>query len=88
MVQNQSIMAHCLNQNKICVVVFLAMGIIPSPFDCFLVNRSLKTLSVRMDRHIENAREVAAFLVKHPMVESVIFPGGYSLINLYCLIDD
>lgn len=52
-----------------------SMGIVPSPFDCFLVNRSLKTLSVRMDRHIQNATEVAIYLEKHPLVESVIFPG-------------
>lgn len=52
-----------------------SMGIVPSPFDCFLVNRSLKTLAVRMDRHISNAFEVARFLEKHPLVESVIYPG-------------
>ncbi|CAH1406456.1 unnamed protein product [Nezara viridula] len=50
-------------------------GSIPSPFDCYLMNRSLKTLSVRMDKHIENATKVAKFLEQHPLVEKVLYPG-------------
>jgi cystathionine gamma-synthase len=52
-----------------------AIGGVPSPFDCWLVLRGLRTLSVRMDRHCENAEQVAAFLVDHPQVRQVFFPG-------------
>lgn len=52
-----------------------ALGAVPSPFDCFLVNRGLKTLHVRMERHMENGLAVARFLEKHPMVEKVLHPG-------------
>lgn len=52
-----------------------ATGIVPSPFDCYLVNRSLKTLSLRMERHKSNSLAVAKFLEKHPKVESVLHPG-------------
>jgi len=48
---------------------------VPSPFDCYLVIRGLKTLAVRMDRHCANARVVAEMLVGHPAVESVRWPG-------------
>jgi len=52
----------------------LAMGIVPSPFDCALVNRSLKTLELRMQRHMKNGLAVATFLDSHPNVEKVIHP--------------
>lgn len=52
-----------------------ATGIVPSPFDCYLVNRSLKTLSLRMERHFKNSIEVAKFLEAHPKVERVNHPG-------------
>jgi cystathionine gamma-synthase len=52
-----------------------AIGGVPSPFDCWLVLRGLRTLSVRMDRHCDNAEQVAAFLVDHPQVRQVFFPG-------------
>lgn len=52
-----------------------AMGGIQSTFDSFLCLRSLKTLSVRMKAHDENARAIAKFLSEHPKVESVIYPG-------------
>ncbi|CAH1406464.1 unnamed protein product [Nezara viridula] len=52
-----------------------SMGLVPSPFDCYLANRGLKTLPIRMDRHIQNATEIAKFLEKHPSVEKVIYPG-------------
>jgi len=51
------------------------MGVIPSPFDCFLVMRGMKTLHVRMQRHAENAQKVAEYLSKHPKVEKTIYPG-------------
>jgi len=50
-------------------------GGIAGPFDSFLVLRSLKTLSVRMQRHCENANELASWLNSHPQVSKVIFPG-------------
>lgn len=52
-----------------------AAGIVPSPFDCYLVNRSLKTLALRMERHKSNSLAVAKFLEKHPKVERVLHPG-------------
>lgn len=52
-----------------------AVGIVPSPFDCYQVNRSLKTLSVRMEQHQKNALAVATFLESHPFVEKVIHPA-------------
>ncbi|KAG7212060.1 hypothetical protein KM043_012415 [Ampulex compressa] len=51
-----------------------AMGIIPSPFDCAMVNRSLKTLEIRMQRHMENGLTVAKFLETHSLVEKVFHP--------------
>lgn len=50
-------------------------GAIASPFDSFLVMRSLKTLSIRMERHCQNAMELSQWLEKHPKVESVLYPG-------------
>jgi cystathionine beta-lyase/cystathionine gamma-synthase len=52
-----------------------SLGAVPGPFDAWLVLRGLKTLAVRMDRHCENARTVAAFLLDHPSVEHVYYPG-------------
>jgi cystathionine gamma-synthase len=52
-----------------------AMGAVASPFDSWLVLRSLKTLGVRMDRHCANAARVVEFLVDHPKVASVLYPG-------------
>ncbi|MBI3242807.1 MAG: cystathionine gamma-synthase [Chloroflexi bacterium] len=52
-----------------------AIGAVPGPMDCWLVLRGLKTLTVRMDRHAENALAVAQFLADHPQVKEVIYPG-------------
>jgi cystathionine gamma-synthase len=52
-----------------------AAGGVPSPFDCFLVLRGLKTLAVRMDRHEQSARRVVEMLSAHPAVASVRWPG-------------
>ena len=52
-----------------------AAGAVPSPFDCYLVLRGVKTLAVRMDRHCHNARAVADMLVAHPAVDRVLWPG-------------
>lgn len=52
-----------------------AVGAVPSPFDCYLLLRGVKTLGVRMDRHCDNAQAVAEFLAGHPAVSQVLFPG-------------
>ncbi|GHE10455.1 cystathionine gamma-synthase [Klenkia taihuensis] len=52
-----------------------AMGAVAGPFDAWLVLRGIKTLGVRMDRHQANAAKVAAFLVEHPAVSTVLYPG-------------
>lgn len=52
-----------------------SVGATPSPFDCFLVLRGTKTLPVRMDRHCENASELAHWLEAHDAVDRVYYPG-------------
>jgi len=52
-----------------------AMGTCASPFDCWLVLRGIETLTVRMERHENNAMAVANYLKDHPAVERVFFPG-------------
>ncbi len=52
-----------------------AAGGVPSPFDCWLVLRSTKTLAVRMKQHDENARAFADWLVNSGTAERVIYPG-------------
>jgi cystathionine beta-lyase/cystathionine gamma-synthase len=52
-----------------------AVGAVPSPFDCWLALRGVKTLAVRMKQHEENARGVAPFLADHKAVERVYYPG-------------
>jgi cystathionine gamma-synthase len=52
-----------------------SLGAVPGPFDCWLVLRGLKTLAVRMERHCDNAREIAARLDEHEAVERVVYPG-------------
>jgi cystathionine gamma-synthase len=53
----------------------LLEGAVPSPFDCWLVNRGLKTLAYRMRGHANNAMKVARFLESHPIVDAVHYPG-------------
>ncbi|HEY1955241.1 MAG TPA: cystathionine gamma-synthase [Polyangiaceae bacterium] len=52
-----------------------AVGAVPSPFDCYLVLRGLKTLAVRVERHVQNATKIARWLASHAQVERVLFPG-------------
>jgi len=52
-----------------------AVGAVAGPFDSFLAMRGLKTLSVRMERHCENAMELANWLSSHSKVAEVIYPG-------------
>ncbi len=50
-------------------------GAVPSPFDCYLLTRSIKTLPYRMRGHYENAHKLAHYLQGHPQVEKVYYPG-------------
>ena len=52
-----------------------SVGAVPSPFDCWLTLTGIKTLSIRMKRHCENALSIAEFLENHPSVEKVTYPG-------------
>ncbi|XP_070574938.1 cystathionine gamma-lyase-like [Ptychodera flava] len=53
----------------------LLIGAVPSPFDCYLANRGVKTLPLRMEKHQENAIAVAKALAENPRVEKVLYPG-------------
>jgi cystathionine beta-lyase len=50
-------------------------GAVPGPQDCFLMLRGIKTLHIRMQRHCENGAHIVNFLVSHPKVEQVYYPG-------------
>lgn len=50
-------------------------GAVTAPMDSFLVLRGIKTLHLRMDRHCENGEKVAKYLVNHPKVDKVYWPG-------------
>jgi len=50
-------------------------GAVPSPFDCFLLLRSIKTLAYRMKGHSENGMALAKFLESHPKIDAVYYPG-------------
>ena len=52
-----------------------SMGAIPSAFDCFLILRGIKTLSLRMKKHNENGLKIAKFLKNHKKVSKIIYPG-------------
>jgi cystathionine gamma-lyase len=52
-----------------------AAGGVPGPFDCFLTQRGIKTLAIRMERHSANARALASWLIEQPAVEKVYYPG-------------
>ena len=56
-------------------------GATPGPMDCFLVLRGLKTLHLRMQRHCENGKVIAEWLVKHPKVDKVYWPGFHTHVN-------
>ncbi len=52
-----------------------AIGAVPGAFDCWLVTRGLKTLHVRMQQHEYNAKKIAHYLERHPLIKRVIYPG-------------
>ncbi len=55
-----------------------AIGAILSPFDSWLTLRGLRTLELRMERHISNAQKVAEFLNKHPKIKKIYYPGLFT----------
>lgn len=65
---NQEIMENLRFQTK-------TSGAVPGPMDCYLTLRGIKTLSVRVQRSVENARQIAEFLENHAEVASVNYPG-------------
>jgi cystathionine gamma-synthase len=50
-------------------------GAVPSPFDCWLLCRSLTSFAARMDVHSKNAMQLATYLETHPKIEAVLYPG-------------
>lgn len=50
-------------------------GAVMSPFDSYLVQRGMKTLGIRMERHCHNAQKIAEFLENHPKIKTVYYPG-------------
>lgn len=50
-------------------------GAVPGPMDCYLTLRGIKTLAVRVERSVQNAKVIASFLSNHPRVEQVLYPG-------------
>lgn len=65
---NKEIMENLRFQTK-------TSGAVPGPMDCYLTLRGIKTLSVRVQRSVENAKQIAEFLDNHPKVGSVNYPG-------------
>jgi cystathionine gamma-synthase len=52
-----------------------SLGAVPSPMDCWLVLRGIKTLAVRMRQHCHNAHALSGFLERHPRVAQTLYPG-------------
>ena len=65
---NADLMKHLRFQVK-------TTGGVPGPMDCYLTLRGIKTLHVRMDRAVENAKTIADYLKQHSQVGDVIYPG-------------
>lgn len=56
-------------------------GPVLAPFDCYLTIRGLKTLSLRMERHQQNAQQIAAFLAEQPEVTDVLYPNKGGMLS-------
>lgn len=67
---------------------FNSIGPILSPLDSWLVIRGMKTLSLRMEKHQQNAKEVAKFLQEHSVVDEVIYPGRGGMLSFRILKED
>lgn len=65
---NEEIMENLRFQTK-------TSGAVPGPMDCYLTLRGIKTLSVRVQRSVDNAKQIASFLDSHDEVASVLYPG-------------
>ena len=52
-----------------------ALGAVPSPLDCFLTLRSIRTLAIRIERHCDNAEKIVEKLASHPKITRLIYPG-------------
>jgi cystathionine beta-lyase/cystathionine gamma-synthase len=52
-----------------------AAGAVPGPFDAYLAHRGVKTLALRMERHVQNARRIATHFENHPKIEKTVYPG-------------
>lgn len=65
---NKEIMENLRFQVKTC-------GAVPGPMDCYLTLRGIKTLHVRVQRAVDNAKKIASFLENHDQVASVFYPG-------------
>lgn len=59
------------------------LGVVPSPFDCFLIERGIKTLNLRMGKHSENAKKIAGFLRSNSKIMKVSWPGFSGIINFW-----
>lgn len=70
-----AIMTNSLEVKKRADFARKSLGVNPSPFDVWLINRGIKTLRVRMSQHEENAQAVADFLKNHAKVKKVYYPG-------------
>lgn len=72
------------NDIDICYDFLRRTGVSLSPFNAWVLSKSLETLHVRMDRHCDNAHKVASFLQSHPKIEKVIYPHleGYNQYEL------
>lgn len=70
--------ALVVNEDELAQKLFFiqnACGAVPGPQDCFLVLRGIKTLHLRMERHSQNGKTIAAYLKNHPKVAKVYWPG-------------
>lgn len=70
--------ALIVNKEKIAEQLYFlqnAVGAVPGPQDCFLMLRGIKTLHLRVERSCKNARKIAKYLVGHPKVGKVYYPG-------------
>ncbi len=52
-----------------------SVGGVPSPFDCYMVMRGIKTLALRMEKHQQNAMQISEYLQQHKLVKKVFYPG-------------
>src|SRR5699024_12381409 len=59
-----------------------SIGSTLSPFDCFNLIRGLKTLAIRMDKHLENAKKVVDYLQTKNEVKNIYFPGNSEMVSI------